>query len=198
MYFGDSQGVTSAHDDEGHPDDVAQRDRDYRKQVTAAHKVGHQSIGDGEDEKGITQPVQRGTVGPPRAAHGSVEEAEKENVEARNQLEAYLYNLKNSINDTLEGKIDESDKDELSKSIEEALVWLEDNPAAEKVQCDEKQKEVEGLANPILKKAYESAANEAGAGGGMGGPPPGDDDDFMGADLDGAGDNDEPSVEEVD
>ena len=123
--------------------------------------------------------------------------AEKENVEARNQLEAYLYNLKNSINDTLEGKIDESDKDELSKSIEEALVWLEDNPAAEKVQCDEKQKEVEGLANPILKKAYESAANEAGAGGGMGAPP-GDDDDFMGADLDGAGDHDEPSVEEVD
>ena len=60
-------------------------------------------------------------------------------------------------------------------------------------------KEVEGLANPILKKAYESAANEAGAGsGGMGGPPPGDDDDFMGADLDGAGDHDEPSVEEVD
>ena len=122
--------------------------------------------------------------------------AEKENVEARNQLEAYLYNLKNSINDTLEGKLDESDKDELSKSIEDALVWLEDNPAAEKAQCDEKQKEVEGLANPILKKAYESAANEAGAG--MGGPPAGDDDDFMGADLDGAGDHDEPSVEEVD
>ena len=43
----------------------------------------------------------------------------------------------------------------------------------------------------------ESAANEAGADG-MGGPPAGDDDDFMGADLDGAGDHDEPSVEEVD
>ena len=53
---------------------------------------------------------------------------------------------------------------------------------------------MEGIANPILKKAYESAANEAGMGA-----PPGDD-DFMGADLDGAGDHnmDEPSVEEVD
>lgn len=115
---------------------------------------------------------------------------EKGNVEARNQLEAYLYNLKNSINDTLKGKIDESDREELSKAIEDALVWLEDNPAAAKEECDEKQKTVEGLANPILKKAYESAANAGGSGG---------DDDFMGADLDGAGDHmHEPSVEEVD
>ena len=114
--------------------------------------------------------------------------AEKANVEARNQLEAYLYNLKNSINDTLEGKIDESDREQLTAAIEDALVWLEDNPAAEKDECDARQKEVEALANPILKKAYESVA---GGGG---------DDDFMGADLDGAGDHDmdEPSVEEVD
>ena len=36
--------------------------------------------------------------------------AEEDNVEARNQLEAYLYNLKNSINDTLERKLNESNK----------------------------------------------------------------------------------------
>jgi molecular chaperone DnaK (HSP70) len=119
--------------------------------------------------------------------------AEKDNVEARNQLEAYLYNLKNSINDTLEGKIDASDKEELSKAIEDALVWLEDNPASAKAECDEKQKEVEGLANPILKKAYESV--NAGAGAGASNM----DDDFMGEDLAGAGEHmDEPSVEEVD
>jgi len=117
--------------------------------------------------------------------------AERDNVEARNQLEAYLYNLKNSINDTLEGKLEDSEREDLTKSIEDALVWLEDNPAAEKAECDEKQKEVEGLANPILKKAYESIN--------AGGPDKGD--DFMGADLDGGGDHsmdDEPSVEEVD
>jgi len=117
--------------------------------------------------------------------------AEKDNVEARNQLEAYLYNLKNSMNDTLEGKIEESEKEDLAKAVEDALVWLEDNPAAEKEACDEKQKEVEGLANPILKRAYESANGGEGEGG--------MDDDFMGEDLDGAGDHmDGPSVEEVD
>ena len=82
--------------------------------------------------------------------------SEKENVEAWNQLEAYLYILKNSITDTLGDKIPESNRDEITKIIEDALVWLEDKPAAEKSACDEKQKGVESLANPILKRAYKS------------------------------------------
>jgi chaperone protein DnaK len=114
--------------------------------------------------------------------------AEKAKVEAKNQLEAYLYNLKNSISDQLEGKLDEDDRETLSKSVEDALVWLEDNPAAEKDEYDSKQKEVEGIANPILKKAYESVNNSGDNGD--------DDDDFMGEDLDGVDDG--PSVEEVD
>jgi hypothetical protein len=70
--------------------------------------------------------------------------------------------------------------------VDEGLTWLEDHPAAEKDEYDSKQKEVEGIANPILKRAYESGAS-AGA------QP---EDDFMGEDLDGV--HDGPSVEEVD
>lgn len=112
--------------------------------------------------------------------------AEKDKVEARNQLEAYLYNLKNSISDQLEGKLEGDDKSNLTSAVENALIWLEDNPAAEKDDYDSKQKEVETIANPILKKAYESV-NDAGESV---------DDDFMGEDLDGVDDG--PSVEEVD
>lgn len=113
---------------------------------------------------------------------------EKAKVVARNELEAYLYNLKNSINDTLEGKLSGEDKSTLSATVEEALVWLEDHPAAEKDEYDQKQKEVEHVANPILKKAYESAGAAGGAEGG--------DDDFLGEDVDGVDDG--PSIEEVD
>ncbi len=116
------------------------------------------------------------------------DKAEKEKVEARNQLEAYLYNLKNSVSDQLKEQLNEDDKESLNKTIEDALVWLEDNPAAEKDDYDSKQKEVEGIANPILKKAYESSNNPGAQGG--------DEDDFMGEDLDGVDDG--PSVEEVD
>merc|ERR1711862_439018 len=109
---------------------------------------------------------------------------EKAKVQARNDLEAYLYNLKNSINEALEGKLSEDDKSTLSSAVNDGLDWLEDHPAAEKEDYDEKQKEIEQIADPILKRAYESA-NAA---------PGGNDDDFMGEDLDGV--NEGPSVEE--
>ncbi|KAG7360155.1 chaperone protein DnaK [Nitzschia inconspicua] len=111
---------------------------------------------------------------------------EKAKIQAKNDLEAYLYNLKNSINDTLQGKLSEDDKTTLTKAVDDGLVWLEDNPAAEKDEFDAKQKEVEGIANPILKRAYESSAGAAPQG----------DDDFLGEDLDGV--HDGPTVEEMD
>merc|ERR1712070_478039 len=110
---------------------------------------------------------------------------EKAKIQARNELEAYLYNLKNSINDTLEDKLTEDEKSQLNTAVNDGLDWLEDHPAAEKDEYDEKQKEVEQIANPILKRAYESSAASSGAG----------DDDFMGEDLDGV--NDEPTFEEM-
>lgn len=112
------------------------------------------------------------------------DKAEKEKVQARNELEAYLYNLKTTVNDALSDKLEAGDKDRLVQTVDEALVWLEDNPAATKDEYDAKQKEVEAVANPIIKRAYESAN--------AGGNTP--DDDFMGEDVDGAG----PDVEEVD
>jgi molecular chaperone DnaK (HSP70) len=117
---------------------------------------------------------------------------EKAKVQARNDLEAYLYNLKNSITETLAGKLEEDDKTTLTTAVEGGLVWLEDHPAAEKEEYDEKQKEIEQVANPILKRAYESANSSGGASNG----PNMDEENFMGEDLDGVDDG--PSVEEVD
>ena len=110
---------------------------------------------------------------------------EKEKIEARNGLESYLYNAKSSISDM--ANIDEDDKESVLKTIDEALTWMEDSPAAEKEEYDEKQKEVEGVVNPIMKKAYEGAAGGAGDDG----PP---EDGWEGEDVDGGG----PEVEEVD
>jgi len=112
---------------------------------------------------------------------------ERGRVDARNALESYLYNLKGSLDDALKEKIDQDDVSTLELTVEEALTWLEDHPSAEKKEYDDKQKEVESVANPILKKAYESGAGAAAGGNGeteMGG-----DEHF--------GDNG-PEVEEVD
>merc|ERR1711988_2082010 len=90
----------------------------------------------------------------------------KEKIDAKNGLEGYLYNLKNTLEDDEKGladKLSEEDKEELTSAIDEALDWLDENPEAEAEEFDEKQKEVEQVANPIMRELYQSAG---GAGGG--------------------------------
>jgi heat shock protein 5 len=89
----------------------------------------------------------------------------KDRIDARNGLESYLYNLKNTLEDDDKGiadKLSESDRDELDNTVNEALDWLDDNPEEEKEAYDEKQKEVESIANPIMREIYQ----QTGAGGG--------------------------------
>merc|ERR1712167_132696 len=96
----------------------------------------------------------------------------KERIDARNGLEGYAYNLKNTMNDEEKGikdKIEEEDMETLEEAVQETLDWLDENQEAELEEYQEKQKELEGIANPIMQKVY------AAAGGGAGGDAGGDD-----------------------
>merc|ERR1711884_376457 len=89
--------------------------------------------------------------------------SEKITITAKNGLESYLYNLKNTLNDEEKGvgdKISAGDKKDLEDTIDEALDWLEDNPEADTDEYDAKRKEVENIANPVMRNVY-----GAGAGG---------------------------------
>jgi len=93
----------------------------------------------------------------------------KETIDARNGLEGYAYSMRNTITDTdkLGDKISESDKETIESAIKETLTWLEENPDADKDKYAEKQKELEGICNPIITKLYqEHGGAGAGAGGG--------------------------------
>eukprot|EP00976_Prorocentrum_cordatum_P024880 506170-Prorocentrum_minimum.AAC.1 len=60
------------------------------------------------------------------------DEEHKKKVDAKNQLENYAYNMRNSINDEkVAGKIDADDKKKIEDSIEGAISWLEANQLAE-------------------------------------------------------------------
>merc|ERR1712141_141778 len=81
----------------------------------------------------------------------------KERIDARNGLESYVYNLKNQLEDDEKGladKISPEDKKELQDMIDETLDWMDENPEAEKEEYDEKQKECENIANPIMRNMY--------------------------------------------
>merc|ERR1711887_439041 len=59
----------------------------------------------------------------------------KERIDARNGLESYLYNLKNTLDDDEKGvadKLSADDKEEIENTINEALDWLDENPEADK------------------------------------------------------------------
>jgi endoplasmic reticulum chaperone BiP len=81
----------------------------------------------------------------------------KEKITAKNGLESYLYNLKNTLDDDekgLSGKIEASEKEELSAMIDEALDWLDEHADADKEEFVEKQKELERVSGPIMRKVY--------------------------------------------
>ena len=92
----------------------------------------------------------------------------KERIDGRNGLEGYCYNLKNTLEDEEKGiadKLSDEDKETLDEAIKEALEWLDDNQEAEKEDYEAKQKELEGVANPIIQAVYQAQGGE-GAGDG--------------------------------
>lgn len=54
----------------------------------------------------------------------------KQRVDAKNQLETYLYNMKSTVDDKLKDKIDDSDKDKIKEALKDAQEWLDDNAEA--------------------------------------------------------------------
>jgi len=85
----------------------------------------------------------------------------KKKIEAKNGLENYAYNMRNTIRDA---KLSGSDKETLEKAVDEAISWLENNQMAEVEEFEHKLKELEDVCNPVITRMYQ------GAGGGA--PPP--------------------------
>jgi len=114
------------------------------------------------------------------------DEANRVKVEAKNGLENYCFTMRNTLQEEkLKEKFESGDKEKIEKALQDSLDWLEKNQMAEKDEFEAKQKELEGVVNPIMMKVYQAA----GGGGGMpGGGMPG------AATGGGAG----PTVEEVD
>ncbi|CAA6656820.1 unnamed protein product [Spirodela intermedia] len=116
----------------------------------------------------------------------SEDEEHKKKVEAKNALENYAYNMRNTINDEkISSKLAASDKKKIEDAIDGAIQWLDGNQLAEADEFEDKMKELESICNPIIAKMYQ------GAGADM---PGGMDEDGPSAGGSGAG----PKIEEVD
>ncbi|CAG9323631.1 unnamed protein product [Blepharisma stoltei] len=130
----------------------------------------------------------------------SQDEEQRKRVEARNSLEGFAYNLRNSTTDnSVKAKIPQSELSSLEWKIREILKWVEENPGARVDQYEEKQKELERVSNPIMAKIYQQGGTTGESpgespGGMPSGVPGGMPGGFPGGQTAGGG----PNVEEVD
>ncbi|KAI7823116.1 hsp71-like protein [Kickxella alabastrina] len=119
------------------------------------------------------------------------DEAVAARITARNGLESYAYNLKNTLNDAkVADQLDAADKEKLTKAVEDAIKWLEESSEASKEEYEGRQKELEEIANPIISGMYQKAGGAPG--GAPGGFPP------SGGEAPGASGDQGPTIEEVD
>ena len=99
----------------------------------------------------------------------------KERIEAKNQLEQYAYQVRQTLNEEkLKGQFTDDEKKSVETKVDEVLKWSNDNPAASKEEYDQKVKEIEGIFNPIMQRVYQKMGGQPGGmpnfQGGPGGP----------------------------
>ena len=104
-------------------------------------------------------------------------------IEARNELENYLYSFKNSLTDNK--TLDDDMKEDGKTIVDKYLSWLDDNDNANTDELKEKKKEAEEELKPIVEKMYAPQDGEGGMPGGM-------------PDMSTPGTNTGPNVEDVD
>ncbi|CAG8582626.1 12530_t:CDS:2, partial [Racocetra persica] len=94
----------------------------------------------------------------------------KERVESKNQLENFVYSLKNQVADDgeLGKKLSEEDKTTIKDAVKKTLEWFDEfSNSATKEELDEKREELQAIVNPITAKLYSDGSSP---------PPPKDSD----------------------
>lgn len=97
------------------------------------------------------------------------DEKQRERVTARNNLESYVYNVKQSVEMVGPEKLDAADKQKVLSKCEEVISWIDRNTLAEKEEYDDKMKDMQQVCTPIMTKLHQGAGqappNQAGAAG---------------------------------
>ncbi|CAC5423061.1 HSPA1s [Mytilus coruscus] len=111
------------------------------------------------------------------------DEKQKQRVSARNQLENYIFSVKQATSDAGD-KLTSQEKETVTTACEDSLKWLDQNSLAEKEEYEDKMKELQRVCSPVMTKLH---------GGGQGGPSGNTGGQHGGQNTSGG-----PTVEEVD
>ncbi|CAG9841197.1 unnamed protein product [Diabrotica balteata] len=122
------------------------------------------------------------------------DERQRQKVSARNQLESYIFQLKQAAQESGD-KLSSEDKATVERECDSCLKWLDNNSLAEKDEFEDKQKELTRVCSPIISKLHQSGGPSNNPyGGGMPGGCAGQ----TAGDYGGQGNGSGPTIEEVD
>jgi len=101
------------------------------------------------------------------------DEKQRERITARNQLEGYIFGLKQAVEQAGD-KLTESEKQTVRDRCDETMKWLDANGLADKEEFDYRQKELTKVCSPIMTKMHgggaQNCGQQAGSFGGQKGP----------------------------
>lgn len=79
----------------------------------------------------------------------------KERLEAKNDLENYIYNARNSANtEEFKANVSEENVKKINELVKETIQWLEENDDCTKEEYSEKRKSLEDALTPIFMSAH--------------------------------------------
>ncbi|KAL3138503.1 Luminal-binding protein 5 [Trebouxia sp. C0010 RCD-2024] len=84
----------------------------------------------------------------------------KGRIDARNSLESYCFNVRNTMEDKLADKLSSDERDKVNTAVDEALEWLSEDRDAEEDDYRDKLKEVEDVCSPIMTSAQQADGQE--------------------------------------
>jgi heat shock protein 1/8 len=89
------------------------------------------------------------------------DEENRGKIEAKNQLENYLYSMRNTTRDE-KVQLPEDVKTQINQEVDDGLKWLDNNPLGDKNCYESKLKEIQDKLTPLLQSAAGSGAPPEG------------------------------------
>ncbi|XP_050389309.2 endoplasmic reticulum chaperone BiP-like [Patella vulgata] len=91
------------------------------------------------------------------------DEALRKKVDARNELEGYVYSLSNQIEDKekLGSKLSEEDKETIKEEIQGKMKWLENYKDADAEELKSQKSELDQIVQPIISKLYQNSDSDS-------------------------------------
>jgi len=113
--------------------------------------------------KKITINQQKGRLSQEEIAH-IVQESEKykaedeekrKQIQAKNDLESFVYQMRNTLDDSkFKDLLKSDDKKKVDEAVKACLKWIEEHPTASREDYENKRKELEEMWRPIITAAY--------------------------------------------